>query len=578
MAPLIAELYAALLIALSLTTLPPPFALKWFYARSRTSGQISLGRRVRCYHFVLMSYFRSPAMRIWLILLSLLGTAAAAQPPTLLRLDDAALSARQAADLRAIAVYRNGLARTLEFVRAQPALFPERRIDKRLLGEADKKQVRGAWKALLDYQLALEAVERFHSDFFLLRREAARERSLFATYAAHVARYRFALDFIERAENDPELAKVLNEPVAELGLEKGAYDRFKFQFLNVGLGGQFAALSTLYKASGHRAEGDLATEVAADSERVWKMARGKGEAMTFANALAITRNLGQRAVFPVQAGVSEWMGDTRVLRQNHALISEGQIAAMIPGMQPGDVLLQRREWYVSNVGLPGFWSHAALYIGTPEERRAYFDDAEVRAWVQGQGVADGDFETLLRQRHGQAYTTGRAPQEHGHRPRVLEAISEGVSFTTMEHSASADSLVVLRPRLSKKDKAFALLRAFGYAGRPYDFDFDFQTDASLVCTELVYKAYEPAVAFKGISMRPEAIAGRLTIPANSVARQFDAEYGTPAQQWDMALFLDGEERLKRAEESDVATFRASWQRPKWHVLLPESKQTKADAQ
>jgi hypothetical protein len=517
-------------------------------------------------------------MRIWLILLSLLSTAAAAQPTALLRLDDATLAARQAADLRAIQTYRNGLARTLDFVRAQPALFPRQRIDKRLLGDADKKQARSVWKALLDYQLALEAVERFHGDFFLLRREAARERSLLATYAAHVARYRFALDFIERAENDRELAKVLNEPVAELGLERGAYDRFKFQFLNMGLGGQFAALTTLYKASGHRADGDLATAVATDSERVWQMGRGKGEAMTFANALAITRNLGQRAVFPVQAGVSEWMGDTKVLRQNHALISDAQIAAMVPKMQPGDVMLQRREWYVSNVGLPGFWSHAALYIGTPEERRAYFDHAEVRAWVKSQGVADGDFEKLLARRHEQAYNAGRATQEHGHVPRVLEAISEGVSFTTMEHSASADSLVVLRPRLSKKDKAFALLRAFGYAGRPYDFDFDFQTDATLVCTELVYKAYEPAAAFKGIGMQPEEIVGRLAIPANSVARQFDAEYGTPAQQWDMVLFLDGAERQKRAVESDVAGFRTSWQRPKWHVLLPESKQAKADTQ
>jgi hypothetical protein len=516
-------------------------------------------------------------MRIWLILLSLLSTATLAQPLTLLRLDAATLTARQTADLRAIETYRTGLARTLDFVRAQANLFPEKRVEKRLLREADKTQVRSIWKALLDYQLALEAVQHFHDDFFLLRNKAARERSLAATYAALLARYRFALDFIERVENDPELTKVLNEPVADLGLEQGSYDRFKFSFLNVGLGTQFAALSALYQASGHPATGALAATLKADSERIWQMGKGKGEVMTAANAFAITRDLGQRAVFPVQAGVSEWMGDTKVLRQDRALISDEQIAAMIPEMQPGDVMLQRREWYVSNVGLPGFWSHAALYVGTPDARRAYFDDADVRAWVKRQGIADGDFETLLRQRYPQAYTTALTPQEHSHVPRVLEAISEGVSFTTMEHSASADSLVVLRPRLSKQDRAFALLRAFGYAGRPYDFDFDFQTDASLVCTELIYKAYEPGAPFKGISMQPEEIVGRLAIPANSIARQFDAEYGTPAQQWDMMLFLDGNERDKRAVQSDVASFRTSWQRPKWHVLLPDSQQARRDA-
>lgn len=516
-------------------------------------------------------------MRFWLLSCLFFGFSASAQPLDLLRLDATTLGARQSADLQAIQTYRNGLARILDHVRAHPDLFPPARTDKRLLPESDKQQARAVWKTLLDYQLALEAMERFHAGFYLIPREAARERSLLATYAAHLARYRFALDFIERAENHRELAKVLNEPMPDMGVEQGSYDRFKLHFLNAGIGSQFAALSAIYKVSRQRTDDPLAQAITTDSQRIWEMGRGKGEALTLANAWAVTRGLAQRVTFPVQAGVSEWMGDTKVLRQNHALISETQIAALMPRMQPGDVMLQRREWYVSNVGLPGFWSHAALYIGTPEERRAYFDDAEVRAWVRQQGVAEGDFDTLLRQRHAQAYDTGRTAQEHGHQPRVLEAISEGVSFTTLEHSAAADSLVVLRPRLSKQEKAFALLRAYGYQGRPYDFDFDFQTDASLVCTELVYKAYEPAAGFKGIGMRSEEIVGRLAIPANSLARQFDAEYGSPAQQWDMVIFLDGNERQKRAVEGDVASFRSSWQRPKWHVLLPETKQARAGA-
>jgi len=516
-------------------------------------------------------------MRFYLILFSLLGTSAFAQPFELLRLDHSTRAARQAVDLRAVQIYREGLERTLRFVNTRPELFPARRIEKRLLDDAAKTQVRTIWKSLLDYQLALEALEQYHKDFVLLRHEAERERSLLLTYAAHLARYRFALDFIERAENDPELSKVLNEAVHDLGLAKGSYDRFKLHFLNGGRGTQFAALSVLYKASRHRPEPSLAAQLDADSGRVWEMGRGKGSQMTALNALSVVRGTAQRAVFPAQAGISEWMGDTKVLRQNQALISAAQIAAMIPHLRPGDVMLQRREWYVSNVGLPGFWSHAALYVGTPQERRANFDDAEVRAWVKQQGIADGDLEKLLAQRYPKAYQTSQALQEHGHVPRVLEAISEGVSFTTMEHSAAADSLVVLRPRLAKKEQAVALLRAFGYAGRPYDFDFDFQTDASLVCTELVYKAYEPGRDFRGLRLQPQEIVGRLAIPANDIARAFDSEYQTPQQQWDMVLFLDGDERQKRAVEAGVAAFRASWQRPKWHILQQAVRQAKAGA-
>jgi hypothetical protein len=506
-------------------------------------------------------------------------TLANAAPPSLRTLDSTTLATRQAADLRAIETYRNGLARTLNFARTQTKVFPDKRIDKRLLVDAEKAKARGVWKMLLDYQLALEAIERFHGDFLLLKNKAVREHSLLAAHAAHSARYRFALDFIERVENDPELSKVLNEPVAELGLARGAYDQFKFYFLNVSEGSRFAALSALYKTSEHRATGSSEIALNADSERLWQMGRGKGVTMTFANAGNVIRSFGLRTVFPVQAGVSEWMGDTKLLRQHQSLISEAQIKAITPRMQPGDVMLQRREWYVSNVGLPGFWSHAALYIGTAEERRAFFNDEEVSAWVRSEGVTDGNFETLLRTRYASAYATSLAPQEHGHVPRVLEAISEGVSFTTMEHSASADSLVTLRPKLSKKDKAFALLRAFGYAGRPYDFDFDFQTDTSLVCTELIYKAYEPGAngneKGRGINMKSQEIVGRLAIPANDIAIAFDAEFGTPGQQWDMVLFYDGSEKQKRAIEADIAAFRKSWQRPKWHVMLPESVATKS---
>ena len=78
-------------------------------------------------------------------------------------------------------------------------------------------------------------------------------------------------------------------------------------------------------------------------------------------------------------------------------------------------------------------------------------------------------------------------------------------------------------------------------------------------------------------MQPQEIVGRLAIPANDLARDFDREYQTPQQQWDMVLFLDGEERKKRAVEASVATFRNSWQRPKWHVLLPATRSVKAGA-
>ncbi|MBL8513997.1 MAG: hypothetical protein JNJ55_08385, partial [Betaproteobacteria bacterium] len=197
-----------------------------------------------------------------------------------------------------------------------------------------------------------------------------RERAFTVYQAAHLARYRHALDLLEPLTSDTEIAKFLNEPDTAFGVPAKGCDRFKFAFLNVAEGGQFAALAALAGKMTHRPPATIADAATRDRVRRWQSGRGKGVTMTAANALSVMKTLGTHAVFPAQAGISAWMGDTRVTALHTSMISKAQIAGIQPRLLPGDVMLQRREWFVTNVGLPGFWSHAALYIGTPAERRA----------------------------------------------------------------------------------------------------------------------------------------------------------------------------------------------------------------
>ena len=109
-----------------------------------------------------------------------------------------------------------------------------------------------------------------------------------------------------------------------------------------------------------------------------------------------------------------WLGDTKFRNEGEALITEQQVAAlytpasqrdelaagvldgapaetldMLP-LQPGDILIERRNWYLSNLGLPGFWPHAALYVGTPDELAAYFDeDPDVQEVLESFGCSLG---------------------------------------------------------------------------------------------------------------------------------------------------------------------------------------------
>jgi hypothetical protein len=485
---------------------------------------------------------------------------------SLSKLDKTELAVRLETDARAVQVQHDGLRAVSTYIDSRPDLFPTAQLKvSRLLRREEKEAVWNTWQRFLDYMVGLDSIERYHASFHRLK-GPAREDSFVIGYAAMLAQYRAALEFIDRAERNPEWDKGLNDPVPELGLPGGMYAKLKFRYLNAAIATEFAAREVVMKTFSGDQLPDLRAAIHADADYVWKAGKGRGELLTAKNALKVVQNGANSAWLPIQAGVSEWMGDTKVYRTGRSLISSAQVEQLKKLLQPGDVLLERREWYVSNVGLPGFWSHAALYIGTPEDRRTFFADANTQAWVKQQGEPTGDLELLLQARSPAAYKESQKQQEHDHVVRIIEAISEGVSLTTLEHTADCDSLAVLRPRLSNSEKAQALVRAFHYVGRPYDFNFDFATDAELVCTELVYKSYEPANGFTGLKFPLTEMLGRKLLPANEIARQFDTQEGTPDRQFDLMWFLDGQERKRAAVEGSLNEFRSSWKRPKWHVV------------
>lgn len=480
---------------------------------------------------------------------------------------DPAFQKRIAADSKSVIILRDTLRKAAEFARSRPELFnPARDRKKELLAREDKLAIWGTWSTVLDSLAGLDSIRREHKKFDLFQDSERKNASFTIANASFLASYRYALEIIAQADRNPALDTVLNEAVPELGIPAGTFGRFKFRFLNVAIASEFAALQVIGKTYGNGPP-ELHSAIEEDGRVIWEMGKGKGHELTLKNALAVVQKSGFVAWFPLQKGISGWMGDTKVARPHKHLISAKQVEAMGKRLQPGDIIFERHEWYLSNLGLPGFWTHVALYIGTPEERRSFFNDPEVKQWVKSLGTADGEFESLLRQRYATTYSRSLIPKEERHPARILEAISEGVTFTSLEYTGAADSIGVIRPRLSKREKAQAVMRAFHYSGRPYDFNFDFQTDSALVCSELVFKAYEPGGGMQGIRFPVSEVMGRKVSTPNGMVRQFDEQLGDSTAQADFVLFLDGFEKEKRAVESTSEQFRASWQRPNWHILI-----------
>ena len=232
-------------------------------------------------------------------------------------------------------------------------------------------------------------------------------------------------------------------------------------------------------------------------------------------------------------------------------------------LEPGDIILERRNWYLSNIGLPGFWPHAAIFAGTQAQILAAF--ADVPAVKQAFGDLNAHFVKVAPK----AWATLAELDAGGHAQCVLEAVSEGVVSSSIEHSCAADYVAALRPRLSPVTRVRAITRALTFWGRPYDFNFDFVTDDAVVCSELVVKAYERlGDDDQGLDIPYVELVGRRAVPPTELARAFRDHRQSPERQLDFVFYLEGREVEHRAVVADADALASTCDRPKWDIVQP----------
>lgn len=248
------------------------------------------------------------------------------------------------------------------------------------------------WLAVLDCVMAFDSIMSDHSKWIRKRRGVSRSNSFWLFLGAFLAQYRLALDFIAVVEKRPGLDPVLNDSVPEMSLPGGTYDAFKFRFLNVKIGTEFAllhAVAAAFRTGDHKGLNEV---VEKDTSALWAMGVGDGAKLTAKNALAVIRKGAIRTWFPVQRGISLSLSHMRLPVRKSWLIRPRQVKSFLKRLQPGDILLQRREWAFTNLGLPGFWTHAAFYIGTRAERKIFEEDPETKSWLRREMNHSGGFE------------------------------------------------------------------------------------------------------------------------------------------------------------------------------------------
>ncbi|NOQ16531.1 MAG: Poxvirus G6 [Methyloprofundus sp.] len=189
--------------------------------------------------------------------------------------------------------------------------------------------------------------------------------------------------------------------------------------------------------------------------------------------------------------ISELFGNTVGLiedRKGRMYQDRAAEKKVLTHLQAGDILLEKTPFRLTDRMIPGYWGHAAIWLGNEQELKAL-----------------GLWDTPLVHK----YQTQIQNQQ-----LVVEALRDGTQMNSLSHFLNIDDLVILRRKnLSEQNKKKIITLALRQVGKPYDFNYDVETTDKIVCSQLVYLAYT------GIEWPTDNFIGRYTISPDQIAQK-----------------------------------------------------------
>ena len=193
-------------------------------------------------------------------------------------------------------------------------------------------------------------------------------------------------------------------------------------------------------------------------------------------------------------------------------------------LEPGDILLQRREWQLTNVGIPGFWTHSAIMLKEKEDFISYFSEIidEKTLLKKFKELNPLFFEDYFKSKKKLA---------------VIESNRDGVILQSHKGSNQADYLSAFSPRIQKQERLNMIFEAVKHYKKPYDYNFDYIDNQSIACSELVYRSLKSV----GVNLPLTEVVGRLIVSPQQIAE---------SKILDFKLFINTEGRKNKFDSFD----------------------------
>lgn len=308
-----------------------------------------------------------------------------------------------------------------------------------------------------------------------------RLKGIMLSLSAALTLYDNYLLAISLYQEDPRLRLVLNNKDAGYGIDYGELDRVSMSFASEETRNRVRQGITYYEAEIGKSQ-DLPGQ---DTHMLYLnqlISQSVSYSMTkgFSPLAYVGRKIGFYAPFTVESllrlkseGVnmgSMIFGNSIGLVETRRGKLDGRVEVredLAGNLQAGDILIERTPFRLTDSFIPGYWGHAALWVGSEAELTAL-----------------GIWNDPVMQPYQDVIRTGR---------RVIEALRSGVVLNSLDHFLNVDDVAVLRyGGLGPDERARVILQALRQMGKRYDFNFDVETRDRLGCAELIYHAYSEA--------------------------------------------------------------------------------------
>jgi len=414
------------------------------------------------------------------------------------------------------------------------------------LTKEDKEYLMSLWASYMSYSKELDSLTQRHKYFYQINffeEPELTSKSFLIAYNSFLSNYNNFLILSKEINTSVFLKALFNEENAEYSLEKDSYLHFSNAIFDINNTVKLeAGKGSLAFFEKFRKE--LSSEeklLIADAKKAYslnhKLGGNNSHILLDVSLDYFERNTFD-AWFPAQRSFAEGTSYLKLsLRDKY--IDQRDLLNLKKRLEPGDIFVQKRHWQLTNVGIPGYWTHSALYLGEYDEFVEFFADI----------ISEEELAKKIEKENKDFFEDFKSGEV-----AVIESLRDGVILQSLEQSATADYLGVMRPNIEKQAKLEGLLSIFQYYGRPYDYNFDFITDEALVCSELIYKAFHIRDKKEGVPFDLELASGRLLMSPNNIVKQFDL--GLKGLYLDFIAFLnyDGEDVFFDTEEN----FRKTW--------------------